>query len=612
MGERWGDPKNVLPESDRRVMVKERAESEVNGASPARAASVTASAVSASVSDGTALGLPPRWLFLLGLILLLLPLGAGLHMDDYTNIYNAQQADWSLYSLGTSFFHGAGATQDGFLPKGYERPVAYYFRPLLVALFKVEYEFFGLRGWVFHLTNVLFHLVNLWLLYLVGMQITGSKRVSQWAVILMMFHTPSFAAVAWVSGRTEVCVATVLLLTVYTYGRFRESGELHFYILSFLCCLIALGCKEQSVVFPLVLVAWDRLVHRNKEFTFWPLPYFIPVIAVVFYRSTLPGVSQLPPASFYFHPPGTDGFFIHALGRFCESILALIQLLCHTIIPYGMMVSLPTILALLAGAGAVVIALWAVVGDAKAAPFLAYWIALFTAPTCMCTQLPLYLYIPTLGAVLLLGHLIGPPLGRGPASLLLRLRKYLLVLWIVAGTIMAMGTSTWLHKKHSQQRQLVERVVQDAKKVKGPLRVHIFGSSVPMSAIRAYMRLALPKRLPAVHHMTLSSLFLQPRHIDVQWVKLTAKGPGSRLIVKEGTRHPFKNWIFGHLHEKPVTFTVGDFVTTADYRMTLKKSAAMYYWDIYFKSPVLPSWLFYVLLPNNTVLRLDSSQLPVR
>ena len=567
-----------------------------------------------ALSDGTApdelaLGLPPQWLFGLGLLLLILPIFAGLHMDDYTNIYNAKQADWSLYSLGTSFFHGAGASQDGYLPKGYERPVAYYFRPLLVALFKVEYELFGLRDWLFHLTNVIFHLLNLLLLYLVGKQITGSERVSQWAVILMMFHTPSFAAVAWVSGRTEVCVATVLLLTVFFYGRFRNSGLLHHFFLAFFFCVIALGCKEQSVVFPLLLFAWDRLVHREKRFTPWPLPFFIPVVAIVFYRTTLPGVSELPPASFYFHPPGTEGFVIHAFGRFCESILALVQLLSHTIIPYGMMVSLPTIMALVAASGAIVWALWSVVGDAKAAPFLAYWIALFTAPTCMCTQLPLYLYIPTLGAVLLFAHLIGPP-PRGPASILLRLRHYMLILWIVVGTVMAIGTSTWLHKKHSQQGQLVKRVVQDSNSVKGPLRVHIFGSSVPMSAIRAYIRLALPKRLPAVHHMTLSSLFLQPRPIDVQWVKLTSQEAGSRLIVKEGKRHPFKNWIFGHLHEKPITFTVGDHVSTADYTMTLKRSAGKYYWDIYFKSPVLPSWLFYVLLPNNKVLRLDSSQFP--
>mgnify|MGYP001554586139 CR=1 FL=1 len=542
-------------------------------------------------------GLPPKWLLALGLLLLLLPLGAGLHMDDYTNIYNAQQADWGLDSLGTSFFHGAGATQDGYLPKGYERPVAYYFRPLLVALFKVEFMFFGLNGFGYHLVNVLFHLANLCLLYVVGLRITGSKRVASWAVILLLFHTPSFAAVSWVSGRTEVCVATVLLLTLYTYGKYRDDGDWLWYVLSIFFCILALGCKEQSVVFPLILVAWDRLVHQERRFTLWPFPFFVPVILSVLYRSTLPGVSQLPPASFYFHPPGTEGFFLHAAGRFFESILALIQLLSHTIIPYGMMVTLPTLMALAAAAGAIVWALWRVVGKATAAPFLAYWIVLFTAPTCMCTQLPLYLYIPTLGAALLLGHLAGSPAERRPAYLLLRLRKWLLVVWVLVGTLMAMGTAAWLSRKHNQQRQLVERVKADAAKVRGSLRVHIFGSSVPLSAIRAYMRLALPKRQPQVHHMTLSSLFLQPRPIEVKWIKRSNKA-GSRMIVKEGKRHPFKNWIYGHLHEKPISFTVGDSVATADYSMKLKRSRGEYYWDIYFKTPVQLSWLFYALTPG--------------
>ncbi len=127
-----------------------------------------------------------------------------------------------------------------------------YYRPLVTWTLALDRSLSGGAPWLFHLTNLLLHALNGFLLYHLLRRFAALAPAAM-AAALFLVHPVQSEAVLWISGRTDL-LATCLLLTasVLYAGRFR--GRRLRYGLFLLAIAGALLAKEMAVTFPAVLL----------------------------------------------------------------------------------------------------------------------------------------------------------------------------------------------------------------------------------------------------------------------------------------------------------------------------------------------------------------------
>jgi hypothetical protein len=136
--------------------------------------------------------------------------------------------------------------------------------PLTWISFMFDYEIFRLKAGAYHWNNLLLHLFNSVLLFLVLKRITGAFWQSFAVAALFALHPLHVESVAWISSRKDVLSALFWFLTIYTYALYIEKPLFYRYILVFLIFSLGLMTKPMLVTLPFVLLLID----------YWPLRRF--------------------------------------------------------------------------------------------------------------------------------------------------------------------------------------------------------------------------------------------------------------------------------------------------------------------------------------------------
>jgi len=87
----------------------------------------------------------------------------------------------------------------------------------------LDYQFYGLNPKGHHLTNLLFHIANTLLLFLVLLRMTGALWQSCFVAALFAFHPLNVESVAWVAERKNVLSTFFWLLTMWAYAHYVEK-----------------------------------------------------------------------------------------------------------------------------------------------------------------------------------------------------------------------------------------------------------------------------------------------------------------------------------------------------------------------------------------------------
>jgi tetratricopeptide (TPR) repeat protein len=138
--------------------------------------------------------------------------------------------------------------------------------PLTWLSHALDYQLFHLSPIGHHYTNLLFHVANAVLLFLLLRRATGSLWSSLIVAALFALHPINVESVAWAAERKNVLSTLFFLLSLHAYDRFARRGQSHFYrvYLYFavaVCFVLGLLAKPQIVTLPFVLLLWD----------YWPL-----------------------------------------------------------------------------------------------------------------------------------------------------------------------------------------------------------------------------------------------------------------------------------------------------------------------------------------------------
>jgi tetratricopeptide (TPR) repeat protein len=120
---------------------------------------------------------------------------------------------------------------------------------------------FGLNPGAHHFVSVLFHAVNVGLLFILLLRLTGKTWPAAFVAALFAWHPLHVESVAWISERKDVLSTLFALLTLLSYTRFvQENSRRHFW-LALLFFALGLMSKPMLVTLPFVLLLLD----------FWPL-----------------------------------------------------------------------------------------------------------------------------------------------------------------------------------------------------------------------------------------------------------------------------------------------------------------------------------------------------
>jgi len=125
----------------------------------------------------------------------------------------------------------------------------------------LDAQLFGPNSKGHHLTNLLFHIANVLLLFLVLLRMTGALWQSGFVAALFALHPLNVESVAWVAERKNVLSTFFWLLTMWAYIRYAQKTNLKRYSLVILFFAMGQMSKPMLVTLPFVLLLLD----------YWPL-----------------------------------------------------------------------------------------------------------------------------------------------------------------------------------------------------------------------------------------------------------------------------------------------------------------------------------------------------
>jgi Tfp pilus assembly protein PilF len=156
-------------------------------------------------------------------------------------------------------------------------PKALGYRPLRTLSYVLDYRLAGIEPWIFHLTNVFYHWVTAFLVFLVTLRLSngGSSlrdgddadpnvtmlrwRLPLFVALLWALHPVQTDSVTYVSGRRDILGGLFLFLGLWSYLRFRTARPLsagRYGWLLLTCLVYGLGILSKESVLVLPLLCW--------------------------------------------------------------------------------------------------------------------------------------------------------------------------------------------------------------------------------------------------------------------------------------------------------------------------------------------------------------------
>jgi len=197
----------------------------------------------------------------------------------------------------------------------------FFWQPVAV----VFYKFFGYNATPFFALSLFFHLMNVFLVYLLAIKLTNSKLIALFSSLLYGIYQVNFEGPTWIlSGIKDMPMTTFFLLSFIFYLNFikeKKPKQLFFSCLAF--CL-ALFCELKAILIPVVFLSYDLLIKEKfnlkKLFSKNLLKYF-PYLLIGFvfffkvYPKTLGMFSGAKNEKFLLSFPASLPFYFFPINR---------------------------------------------------------------------------------------------------------------------------------------------------------------------------------------------------------------------------------------------------------------------------------------------------------
>lgn len=414
-------------------------------------------------------------------------LASPMFLDDWHLLWRASEAPWTWVGLRDAFtFLDPTSISTWNLPTA---PAYHYFRPLVIASFKLDLSLWGLSPIGFHGANLLMHLVTVVLVGQLAARLSGDDRMGRITAILFAIQPHNVAAVCWTAGRTTSMGAMWMMAALLSYVVARQDRRpaLHGAALGF----AALACltKESAVMIGVLAAFWEVLHGPGTWRSRWRgslvalLPLGLLLGSFAAYRLLwFDSVGALGEP--YFTDPAAPGFLAFAVAKLSHYSAAVLTML--PVVPIfgtSFLLEHPALIA-----GIILLTVGIAVGVHRAGAgqrgrwFGGFWMAAAFLPTLPILASDLYPYFPGIGfALILAAALARPTRGR-------RIALVFLVCLYLAGF---MGRGLLYHVQGVIDRTAMEDIEKDFGPEGPPTDTELVFVNLPVAAshVTSHLRL---------------------------------------------------------------------------------------------------------------------------
>ena len=199
-----------------------------------------------------------------------------------------------------------------------------FYRPVQFVSYEVDASFSQKDPWMYHVSNLIVHLLTVITLYFFLQHFTIKKTYALVSSIMYAVHPLAAVAVAWIPSRGDTLIALFGMLLFISYDNYFKKGKKRYFVLHSLLFLVIMFTKESTVFFPVFLVTYSHYIvnirFRIKKYA----PFIIVWTSVVVLYFLLRHI-------LFHNGMPADAFTI---GNFLHNLPSLPGLLGKILVPY--------------------------------------------------------------------------------------------------------------------------------------------------------------------------------------------------------------------------------------------------------------------------------------
>src|SRR3989344_6589451 len=164
----------------------------------------------------------------------------------------------------------------------------YFFRPLITFTFMMNFLFWGENAFGFHLFQIVFHILNGYLVYrilnLLLEKTYLNQMLSSLLALVFVVHPAITEGVVYIAAVSEVMFTFFILIALFFLLKYQQTKPTVKNIIS-VCLLLftATLYKEPAVVAPPILMAY-ALIYKTKYLRRWLIALTTTLISYFFLR----------------------------------------------------------------------------------------------------------------------------------------------------------------------------------------------------------------------------------------------------------------------------------------------------------------------------------------
>ena len=172
--------------------------------------------------------------------------------------------------------------KEGTIQDIFTKPADYNtYNPLVIVSFALEWKLAKDKPFLYHLDNLLLHLLCTLLALFFFRSMGLSILWSGFAAVLFGIHPLRVESVAWITERKDLLYGLFYLAALLTYIRYIFSGKNIQLLIVFLFFVLSLLSKGQAVSLPLVLVVMDWYFKRKIDWKAIAEKVFFFIISLI-------------------------------------------------------------------------------------------------------------------------------------------------------------------------------------------------------------------------------------------------------------------------------------------------------------------------------------------
>ncbi|MDY6861635.1 MAG: tetratricopeptide repeat protein [Thermodesulfobacteriota bacterium] len=160
-----------------------------------------------------------------------------------------------------------------------------YFRPVISLSYLADFTLWSRNPFGFHLTNLLFHLLNCIIIFFLGLMLLKNRKASLFTTIIFLTHPIHTESVAWISGRTDLICGGFYFLSLYSFTKFivRDYKINLFYFLALIAFILSLFSKEMAITLPFITFIYGfYFSEQKKTLTLNKICGWLPFCLIIF------------------------------------------------------------------------------------------------------------------------------------------------------------------------------------------------------------------------------------------------------------------------------------------------------------------------------------------